>query len=274
MANKFIVFCFLLTSGYGQQKAPAPAAAEPAKTSSTRELLFYYNDMPAAKPAPAKPLAKKSAPKSKGAETAPEPPTGPNVPLLNVSAGDEVFRRMGLKYRIQLSAADCGSTPRDVSSSYLFKNGDRIRLEVESNVDGYLYVILRGSSGKEMFLFPDRRINDGDNFLPKHVPFPVPAGTWFEFDEKPGDERLTVIVSREPMQKPSKSLATDERPMIAGLRNTVKQTVLTRDLQLISQDGPKLGNLGPLTQSTFVLNMNGETNRNKMVTADLVLKHK
>ena len=53
MLNKFIVFCFLLTTGYGQQRAsqrPAAAApSEPVKTSSTRELLFYYNDMPAAK---------------------------------------------------------------------------------------------------------------------------------------------------------------------------------------------------------------------------------
>ena len=170
MRNIFPLFCFLVTAAQGQ----AP------KTSATRELFFYYNDAAAAKPAAAKPTpkptVKKAPPKNKSAEPAEDPSPAPQVPLMNISNSEDRFRRMGLKYRIQLSSADCGSTPRDVSASYLFKNGDRIRLEVESNVDGYLYVILRGSSGKELFLFPDRRINDGDNFLPKHVPFPVPAG--------------------------------------------------------------------------------------------------
>ena len=267
MRNIFTLICFIEAAAYGQQKPPA------AKTEATRELLFYYNDMPAAKSAPAKAAPKKSASKNKSVDPAKEPPLPPQVPLMNVS-DDERFRRMGLKYRIQLMDAACGSMPRDVASDYVFKSLDKIRIEVESNVDGFLYVILKGTSGKETMLFPDRRINDGDNFLPKHVPFPVPAGTSFEFDEKPGDEKLTIIVSRDPMQRPSKSLTPDERPMIAGLRNTVKQTVLTRDLVLVSQEGPKLGNLGPLTQSTFVMNMNGETNRNKMVTADLVLRHR
>jgi hypothetical protein len=87
-----------------------------------------------------------------------------------------------------------------------FHNGDRIRISLEPNVDGYLYVFHTEGDGQPEMIFPDARLGGGENWVEAHVPIEVPSTVetderlrWFQFYGNPATERLFVVVTREPL---------------------------------------------------------------------------
>ncbi len=88
----------------------------------------------------------------------------------------------------------------EVSPDMVFRSGERIRLRVEANDDGYLYVILRGSSGVWKPLFPSPEVDGGNNRIVGGRPYDIPPGYVFTFDEQAGEERLFVVLSRQPVE--------------------------------------------------------------------------
>jgi hypothetical protein len=93
-----------------------------------------------------------------------------------------------------------------VSPSTVFHYGDAIRIVLEPNADGYLYVFHRENEQEPTMIFPDARLNRGHNQIKAHVPYEVPSGMesderlrWFYFDETPATERLYFVVTRNPM---------------------------------------------------------------------------
>ena len=87
-----------------------------------------------------------------------------------------------------------------------FHNGDRIRLALEPNVDGYLYIFNSENGAPAQMIFPDARLAGGENWIEAHVPIEVPSSEeadvrfrWFEFFGDPGTERIYVVVTREPL---------------------------------------------------------------------------
>jgi len=112
-------------------------------------------------------------------------------------------RRVGLKYRILLKTPDCDI--RDVDSSHKFRSGDGIRLWFESNVDGFLYVLDKQSSGVETLLFPHPEINNGTNNVERGISYPVPVTAWFIFKGIPGEELMSFVQShRTAKRRPKK----------------------------------------------------------------------
>jgi hypothetical protein len=87
-----------------------------------------------------------------------------------------------------------------------FHNGDRIRIALEPNIDGYLYVFHTEGDGKPEMIFPDARLEAGENWVEAHVPMDVPSTVetderlkWFQFYGNPATEHLFVILTREPL---------------------------------------------------------------------------
>jgi hypothetical protein len=85
-----------------------------------------------------------------------------------------------------------------------FRAGDRIRLALETNTDGYLYIFHTENDGEPQMLYPDVRLEKGDNRIEAHVPYEIPwnepgVENWFKFDANPANERLYVVVTREPL---------------------------------------------------------------------------
>ncbi|HEY0377715.1 MAG TPA: DUF4384 domain-containing protein [Pyrinomonadaceae bacterium] len=85
-----------------------------------------------------------------------------------------------------------------------FRAGDRIRLALETNTDGYLYIFHTENDGEPQMLYPDVRLEKGDNRIEAHVPYEIPwnepgVENWFKFDANPASERLYVVVTREPL---------------------------------------------------------------------------
>jgi hypothetical protein len=90
--------------------------------------------------------------------------------------------------------------------------GERVRLTIESPLEGYLYVIDReaysdGSLGSPTLIFPTLRTRGGDNFVRAGMLIDIPAQTdsppFFLFDSKHpyfAGELLTVIVTAQPLE--------------------------------------------------------------------------
>jgi len=87
-----------------------------------------------------------------------------------------------------------------------FHNGDRVRISLEPNVDGFLYVFHTEGNGPAEMIFPDPRLDEGENWIEAHVPIDVPSTVetderlrWLQFYGNPATEHLFVVVTREPL---------------------------------------------------------------------------
>jgi len=98
--------------------------------------------------------------------------------------------------------------PRDtavrVSARREFRAGDAVRFMIESNISGYLYVFHVENDGPAKMLFPDPRLQGGNNFVQAHVPREIPSSReedpefgWFHFDQTVAVERFYLFVTRE-----------------------------------------------------------------------------
>ena len=174
-------------------------------------------------------------------------------------------RRVGLKYRILLKTPDCDI--RDVDSSHKFRSGDGIRLWFESNVDGFLYVLDKQSSGVETLLFPHPEINNGTNNVERGISYPVPVTAWFIFKGVPGEERLTAIVSKTPLKTvPQLARPQEHGPIsIVSVLEELSRSVRPRDLVLFQEKAP-VSRIPPqpaqsaATQATIVINTSASNN--------------
>lgn len=121
------------------------------------------------------------------------------------SAGANVpSQAIGLGYTLFMRGAN-GRSVR-VEPGREFHNGDRVRIALEPNVDGYLYVFHTEGDGAPTMIYPDARLDAGNNWVEAHVPMEVPSSEevderlrWFAFYGNAGTERLYVVVAREPL---------------------------------------------------------------------------
>ena len=67
----------------------------------------------------------------------------------------------------------------------------------EPNIDGFLYVIQEGSTGRWSMLYPHPQMQGGRNDVARFREVAIPPAGWFRFDETPGVERILVYLSRE-----------------------------------------------------------------------------
>src|SRR4051812_43421408 len=184
--------------------------ALPAQGLTARQL--FYKDEPEVKavppkataPTPAPKTTPKAAPKAPrktltaGPRTIPESlPTPEARPIPEASPTSEIPTRqpepipvqkaayvserpLGLRYAL-VKVTDGAES--EVSPTATFRSGDMVRVKVEGNRDGYLYVISRGSSGNWKPLFPAPDINAGDNRIVARRGYRIPSATQaFTFD--------------------------------------------------------------------------------------------
>ena len=127
------------------------------------------------------------------------PPRPTAVEIFDESARPGGGSGAGLKYRILRRGPGGEGVPVDPNTE--FRAGDRIRFAFEPNIDGFLYVVLQGTSGRWSTVFPHPQIFGGRNdvvgFGEVMVP---PRGAWLELDDTPGTERVFVALSRERIE--------------------------------------------------------------------------
>ncbi len=137
------------------------------------------------------------APEKKPAK--PNPTSTPSEPSKPVNA-----QRIGLG--LTLFMRDSNGLAVRVDPDHVFRKGDRVRVLLETNTDGYLYIFNTTNDGPAIMIYPDADLDEAGNYLQAHVPFEIPTSTateerlrWFAFDETGGTEHLFFLFTREPL---------------------------------------------------------------------------
>ena len=121
-------------------------------------------------------------------------PTSPKVAAQRIGIGLTLFMRdsNGLSVRV-----DPGRE---------FRKGDHVRVLLETNADGYLYIFNTTDGGTPMMIYPDPQLDEAGNYVQSHVPVEIPSSLaaeerlkWFTFDANPGVEKLHFVFTREPL---------------------------------------------------------------------------
>jgi len=105
---------------------------------------------------------------------------------------------LGLKYRFWKVVSD---QPQDWEPDGPFVHRDQVRLGVEVNDAGYLYVVRRLGSGMWQRMFPTPEIERGSHFVRNGVTYPIPPEEGLELQFPGGSERLLLVLSRNPVKE-------------------------------------------------------------------------
>jgi len=163
-----------------------------------------------------------------------------------VTAGPSAVRFVGIHYWFDLD----GVGP--VTDRHVFHTGQRIRLNVRSNCDGYLAVWALGSDGKGTLLFPPA--GGGSSIvLKREEPF---VSSSIRFSAPAKDERLFLFFARQKSSLPSFD-TLQGNAAIAAFNNAG-----ARDLSMAVEDAAK-SEFG-----TYVVNRAGGT-----VSREILLRH-
>lgn len=184
-------------------------------------------------------------------------------------------RRLGLG--VTLFMRDSNGLAVRVDPDHVFRKGDRVRVLLETNTDGYLYIFNTTDDGPATMIYPDSQLDEAGNYLQAHVPFEIPSTAsaderlrWFAFDQVAGTERLFFVFTREPLNgipidddliascKDSKErcmrpsdevwaavkthmqepLKTDKSQQFGGAQTSTEQQATARGLGLSKEDPP------------------------------------
>jgi hypothetical protein len=178
----------------------------------------------------------------------------------------------------------------EVDSDSTFRSGDRIRLHVDSNTTGYLYVVMQGSSGNWSLLFPSADVDGGNNRIVKGSSQQIPAGDTgqFVFNDQLGTEKLFLVLSRKPEEDLDKLIysitgtasAAADRTLMAkasvgnDVVNRLRDEVKSRDLVFEKIDEMSVQQTSgdvKTEKATYVVNPS-RTDEARLVV-DVSLKH-
>ncbi len=220
---------------------PAPAPAAPVRAAAPPPSAAPSPPAPSAPVRPSPPLAAPAAPDpvpgAKDLYYAATRP-GPGSPAAGATPASIAAAKAGIKYRVLREEPNGDAV--EVSADTLFRSGDRIRFAFEPNIDGFLYVIQRGSTGRWSVLLPHPGIDGGRNSVTRfdEVVVPPDGVGWFRFDENPGSQTLFVYLSEAPLVTlpwgvgPVVDAQSLDQPTVIALANSVR----SRDLVFEQED--------------------------------------
>jgi hypothetical protein len=119
--------------------------------------------------------------------------------------------KLNRRYDLILEKKD-GNTPRTVDPAHIFNDGDLIRFRLRPGVNGYLYVLNHGSSGKYEQLFPragstqDREVRSARDYV-----IPDSDSGWFRIQGPAGYETVYFLISPMDLGKSLFPHATEEQ---------------------------------------------------------------
>ncbi len=123
--------------------------------------------------------------------------TGPTPPKA-------IAQRMGLG--LTLFMRDSNGLSVRVDPTREFRKGDHVRVLLETNADGYLYIFNTTNGGTPLMIYPDPELDEAGNYIQSHVPVEIPSSVaaeerlrWFTFDAISGVEKLHFVFTREPL---------------------------------------------------------------------------
>jgi hypothetical protein len=201
MRVAFVVFCLI-----GIMVAVNAAIPQDQEDVRGAFLTSRPKEKPATQTAPAK--ANRRRPKPTGPVTGTG--SGKNTDSSSNSNGDKtgpvVVNKARIGLGLTLFTRDSNGLAVRTDPTRVFRKGDRVRVLLETNTDGFLYIFNTTNDGPPIMIYPDVNLDDAGNYLHAHVPFEIPSSAgaqeglrWLVFDEHAGDEKLYFVFSREPL---------------------------------------------------------------------------
>jgi hypothetical protein len=158
---------------------------------------------PATKPSRKRPKSVVPNKPGKPPEKNPDKP-GPTGPTSSDPSKPVNTPRIGLG--LTLFMRDSNGLAVRTDTDHMFRKGDRVRVLLETNADGYLYIFNTTNDGPPVMIYPNADLDEAGNYLQAHVPFEIPSSLgaeerlrWFAFDEIGGTEHLFFVFTREPL---------------------------------------------------------------------------
>jgi hypothetical protein len=191
----------LATGGGLRAQQPPPPKPQPQpqkKVEGARDLYYFGATQKQALP----PIQRVSA-ETKGTKSTPSVTQSAGTQTSRVPATPGVAAEavgtphLGFRYSVALVNQTSGKAEA-VDPDRDFRKGECVRLEVESNQSGYLYVLSKQSSGAWLPLFPSSEIRDQSNVIDPGQKVRAPKDYCFEISDPPGTETLFVVLSRSP----------------------------------------------------------------------------
>jgi hypothetical protein len=121
------------------------------------------------------------------------PPSAPALPQRSLSYSLTVQKyRDGKPYQ----------QPFKLGSEINFEQDYRVRLNVRSPQEGYLYILnerpaANGATASFNMLFPSETANSGVALLAAHQEVQIPSQSWFQFDAEEGTELIWLVWAKE-----------------------------------------------------------------------------
>ncbi len=150
------------------------------------------------KPSRRRPKSTGAKPAEENTQTAAETKSTANTPTKVVA------QRLGLG--LTLFMRDSNGLSVRVDPGREFHKGDHVRVLLETNADGYLYIFNTTDDGQPMMIYPDPQLDEAGNYIQSHVPVEIPSSLaaeerlkWFTFDANSGVEKLHFVFTREPL---------------------------------------------------------------------------
>lgn len=129
------------------------------------------------------------------------------------------------KMKVSLIRRDKRGKEEVVSPETRFYNGDGVRVRIQSDQNGFLYILHRGSSGKVSMLYPDRRIQSGNNQIVKEQVVSIPTNRgWFTLNNAPGTEMIYLVFAENKTER-----------FIREIENAASQAKIALPAELESQ---------------------------------------
>lgn len=187
-------------------------------------LTSRPKEKPASSSATTRPKRKRpvaSSTPAKSPDKTPDKTSGPSAGSKPSAPESRPVNTPRIGMGLTLFSRDSNGLAVRVDPSRVFRKGDRVRILLETNADGYLYIFNRTNDGLPVMIYPNAELDEGGNYLQAHVPFEIPAADspderlrWFAFDEVTGTENVFFVFTREPL----KDVPTEDE-LIAFCRN-------------------------------------------------------
>ena len=160
--------------------------------------------------------------------------TADNENLGGIANYYEKLDNLGVTYKIELLRPGT-NTPKVVNSSHIFKSGDRIRVHVSSNADGYMHTLHKGSSGNVMLIpvSTGGRVINGQT-----ITIPSESG-WLVFDDQKGIEKLDLVFASAPQASSTGIIPGPENTdsLISNIQQVALKYSNSKDLVVYENSG-------------------------------------
>ena len=134
---------------------------------------------------------------------------------LSSSGGATLKPASNLGVRYNILKVDAATNKRtEVSPDTVFHEKDCVAVRIQPNRGGFLYVFNQASSGAWQALIPSPETAEDSNVVRPYNLMDVPESYCFEMDDKPGTERLLIVVTdkAEDVLKLNDSLKNGSNP--------------------------------------------------------------